>query len=85
MNKKEFIKSFAKEQNISQSEAAKQLDIFKEIVSNALLAGQKVNLGSDFGTFKPISRSGVIPGTTKTYNSKSIKFSVSAPFKRELN
>ena len=26
-----------------------------------------------------------VPGTTKLYSSKSVKFSVSAPFKRDLN
>ena len=46
---------------------------------------QEVNLGSDFGTFKPTERSGTVPGTTKLYSSKSVKFSVSAPFKRDLN
>ena len=85
MTKKEFIKAFAEKQGISQVEATKQLDAFKDIISNALLAGEEVSLGSDFGTFKPTSRSGTIPGTTKAYNSKSVKFVVSAPFKRDLN
>ena len=85
MTKKEFIKVFAEKQNISQVEATKQLDVFKNTISNALLAGEEVSLGSDFGTFKPTSRSGTIPGTTKSYTSKSVKFVVSAPFKRDLN
>lgn len=85
MTKKDFIKVLAEKQGISQVEATKQLDAFKGIVKDGLISGEEVNLGSDFGTFKPTERSGTIPGTTKAYSSKSVKFSVSAPFKRDLN
>ena len=85
MTKKDFIKELATKQEISQVEAAKQLDVFKTVIKSGLLSGEEVNLGSDFGTFKPTERSGTVPGTTKLYSSKSVKFSVSAPFKRDLN
>ena len=85
MTKKVFIKLLAENQEISQVEAAKQLDVFKSVIKSGLLSGEEVNLGSDFGTFKPTERSGTVPGTTKLYSSKSVKFSVSAPFKRDLN
>lgn len=85
MTKKDFIKLLAEKQEISQVEAAKQLDVFKSVIKEGLLSGEEVNLGSDFGTFKPTERSGTVPGTTKLYSSKSVKFSVSAPFKKDLN
>lgn len=85
MTKKDFIKLLAEKQDISQVAALKQLDVFKSIIKESLISGEEVNLGSDFGTFKPTERSGTIPGTTKAYSSKSVKFSVSAPFKRDLN
>lgn len=85
MTKKDFIKLLAEKQDISQVTALKQLDVFKSIIKESLISGEEVNLGSDFGTFKPTERSGTIPGTTKAYSSKSVKFSVSAPFKRDLN
>lgn len=85
MTKKDFIKLLAEKQDISQVEAAKQLDAFKKVIKSGLLSGEEVNLGSDFGTFKPTERSGTVPGTTKLYSSKSVKFSVSATFKRDLN
>lgn len=85
MTKKDFIKLLAEKQNVSQVAALKQLDDFKAIIKDGLTSGEEVNLGSDFGTFKPTERSGKIPGTTKTYSSRSVKFSVSAPFKRDLN
>ena len=85
MTKKDFIKVLAEKQNVSQVEANRQLEAFKAIIKDNLTSGEEVNLGSDFGTFKPNERSGKIPGTTKTYSSKSVKFSVSAPFKRDLN
>ena len=85
MTKKDFIKLLAEKQEISQVEVAKQLDVFKTVIKSGLLSGEEVNLGSDFGTFKPTERSGTVPGTTKLYSSKSVKFSVSAPFKRDLN
>ena len=85
MTKKDFIKLLAEKQEISQVEAAKQLDVFKTVIKSGLLSGEEVNLGSDFGTFKPTERNGAVPGTTKLYSSKSVKFSISAPFKRDLN
>ena len=85
MTKKDFIKLLAEKQEISQVEAAKQLDVFKTVIKNGLISGEEVNLGSDFGTFKPTERNGKVPGTTKLYSSKFVKFSVSATFKRDLN
>ena len=85
MTKKEFIKALAEKQGISQVKATELLQDFKVIIKNELIAGNEVTLGSDFGTFKPTSRSGKVPGTSKDYSSNSVKFSVSDPFKKELN
>lgn len=85
MTKKEFIKTLAEKQGISQVKATELLQDFKVIIKNELIAGNEVTLGSDFGTFKPTSRSGKVPGTNKDYSSNSVKFSVSDPFKKELN
>lgn len=85
MNKKEFIKALADKQGISQVKATELLQDFKSIIKNELIAGNEVVLGSDFGTFKPTSRSGKVPGTNKPYSSKSVKFTVSAPLKKDLN
>jgi len=85
MNKIELIKQLADLQQISQVQASKILDDIKGIIKSELLNGNTVALGSDFGTFKPTNRSGFVPGTRNKYDSKSVKFSVSAPFKRELN
>lgn len=85
MNKKEFIKVFAEKQEISQVTASDILDSVKDIIKSETISGNEVSLGTDFGTFKPTRRTGVIPGTSKTYDSNSVKFSVSAPFKKALN
>lgn len=85
MTKKDFIKALATEQGISQVEATKQLDVFKKVIKSGLSSGEEVNLGSDFGIFKPTTREGKVPGTDKLYSSKSVKFRVSDPFKKELN
>lgn len=86
MNKQEFISELAKSDDIpSKAAASKILDQVKSILKDQLTSGNEVALGSDFGTFKPTSRSGNVPGTTTPYTSSSVKFSISAPFKRELN
>lgn len=85
MNKKEFIKALADKQGISQVKATELLQDFKSIIRNELISGNEVVLGSDFGTLKLTSRSGKVPGTNKLYSSKSVKFNVSAPFKKDLN
>jgi len=84
MTRKEFIKALAEKQEISPAKAEYVLDDIKSILKTELLAGNKVVLGSDFGTFKPTNRSGVVPTTGAKYNSKSVKFAVSKPFKCEL-
>ena len=85
MTRKELIKALADKQGITQITAGQFLDALKDIIKEEVSAGNEVTLGPDFGTFKPTERSGTVPGTTKLYSSKSVKFSVSAPFKRELN
>ena len=85
MTKKEFIKALALKQGKSQAEVSGVLDDVISIIKSELLAGNSIKLGSDFGTFKPTTRSGVVPNTTTKYTSKSVKFNVSAPFKRGLN
>lgn len=85
MTKQEIIKALAEKQGVTQSKASELLEDVKSIIKSDLLAGNEVKLGSDFGTFKPVSREGFVPGTKNKYNSKSVKFSVSDPFKKELN
>lgn len=85
MTKQQLIAKLAEKQNVTQSKASEILEDVKTIIGNELLNGNEVRLGSNFGTFKPTSRSGKVPGTDKTYSSKSVKFSVSAPFKKFLN
>lgn len=86
MTRKELIKALATEQGITQITAEQFLDAVKSIIVAELTADKEVNLGSDFGTFKPVTRTGVIPGKEKVpYTSKSVKFSISGPFKTSLN
>lgn len=85
MTKKELITALAEANNISKKSAEMLLASFKSIASTALTSGYNVELGSDFGSFKPVIRQGKAPGTGKPYKSTLVKFSVSAPFKRSLN
>ena len=86
MTRKELIKALAEKQGITQLTAEKFLDTVKSIIVAEVSAGNEVVLGPDFGTFKPVTRTGVSPGVAKTpYSSKSVKFSISAAFKRALN
>ena len=85
MTRKELVKALADKQGITQITAGQFLDALKDIIKEEVSAGNEVTLGTDFGTFKPTLREGKTPGTGKPYSSKSAKFSVSDPFKRELN
>lgn len=85
MTRKEFIKALAEKQGITQITAGQFLDALKDIIKEEVSAGNEVTLGPDFGTFKPVTRNGVVPGTKTQYNSKSVKFSISAGFKTSLN
>lgn len=84
MTKKELINVLAQKQGVSQIKAGEFLDAVKSTIMDELSVGGEVNLGSDFGTFKPTKRSGIIPGTQTKYSSNSVKFSTSAAFKRKL-
>ena len=86
MTRKELVKSLADKQGITQITAEQFIEALKGIIKNELSAGNEVTLGSDFGTFKPTNRTGVIPGSEGTqYSSNSVKFSISSPFKTRLN
>lgn len=85
MTKKELVKSLAEQQGITQTTATKFLDAVNSIIATELAAGNEVVLGPELGTFKPTTRTGIVPGTTRRYNSKSAKFSPSAALKRVLN
>ena len=85
MTRKELIKALATKQGITQATAEAHIDAVKSIIVAEVSAGNEVVLGPDFGTFKPITRSGKAPGTGKSYTSKSVKFSPSAALKRVLN
>ena len=85
MTRKELIKALATKQGITQATAEAHIDAVKSIIVAEVSAGHEVVLGPDFGTFKPVTRNGVVPGTKTQYNSKSVKFSISAGFKTSLN
>ncbi len=85
MTRKELIKALATKQGITQATAEAHIDAVKSIIVAEVSAGNEVVLGPDFGTFKPVTRTGVVPGTKTQYNSKSVKFSISAGFKTSLN
>lgn len=86
MTRKELIKALATKQGITQATAEAHIDAVKSIIVAEVSAGHEVVLGPDFGTFKPVTRTGVSPGVAKTpYSSKSVKFSISAGFKTSLN
>ncbi len=85
MTRKELVKSLADKQGITQITAGQFLDALKDIIKEEVSAGNEVVLGPDFGTFKPVTRNGVIPGTKTQYDSRSVKFSISTGFKTSLN
>ena len=70
----------------TKAAAERVLDHLTTIVVAQITAGNSVALGQSFGTLKPVTRSGVSTlGAKKPYTTKSVKFSISAPFKRTLN
>ena len=87
MTRKELLQELALCQDLCTQVSAKRvLDHLITIVTAQLAAGNSVALGQSFGTFKPITRSGVSTlGDKKPYSTKSVKFSISAPLKRTLN
>ena len=87
MTRKELIKALATKQGITQATAEAHIDAVKSIIVAEISAGREVVLGPDLGTFKPTTRTGVVPGSkpARQYSSKSTKFDVSAAFKRTLN
>ena len=87
MTRKELLQELALCQDLgTQASAERVLDHLITIVTTQLAAGNSVILGQSFGTLKPVTRSGVSTlGDKKPYSTKSVKFSISAPFKRTLN
>lgn len=92
MTKSEFITQLTELDDIeSKASAERILAHAKSIIKSELAAGNEVALGTDFGTFKPTTRSarsGVNPSTGAKIQiaaSNTVKFNVSASFKRELN
>ena len=86
MTKNELLQELALSTDLGTKAAADRvLDHLTSIITAQVAAGNSVALGQSFGTFKPTARSGKVPGTNTPYTSKSVKFSISAPFKRALN
>ena len=87
MTKAELIKELALCSDLGTKAAAERvLNHLENIIITQLAIGNPVALGQSFGTLKPITRSGVSTlGDKKPYTTKSVKFSISAPFKRTLN
>ena len=87
MTRKELLQELALCQDLGTKAAAERvLDHLTSVITAQLAAGNSVALGQSFGTLKPVTRSGVSTlGDKKSYSTKSVKFSISAPFKRTLN
>ena len=87
MTRKELLQELALCQDLGTKAAAERvLDHLISTVTAQLAAGNEVTLGQFFGTFKPVTRSGVSTlGDKKPYTTKSAKFSISTPLKRTLN
>lgn len=87
MTRKQLIQEMALCADLgTQAAAERVLDQLISIVTTQVAEGNEVALGQSFGTFKPVTRSGVSTlGDKKPYSTKSVKFSISAPFKRILN
>ena len=92
MTKQQLIDKLASNSDIGSKPTAKRILAFlKQTITAELAAGNEVSLGTDFGTFKPVTRAarqGVNPSTgdkIQIAESKRVKFSISAPFKRSLN
>ena len=87
MTRKELLQELALCQDLGTKAAAERvLDHLTSVIAAQLAAGNSVALGQSFGTFKPVTRTGVSTlGDKKPYSTKSVKFSISAPFKRTLN
>ena len=87
MTRKELLQELALCSDLgTQASAERVLDHLTSVITAQLAAGNSVALGQSFGTLKPVTRSGVSTlGDKKPYTTKSVKFSISAPFKRALN
>ena len=87
MTKAELLHELALCPDLGTKAAAERvLNHLESIISTQLAIGNSVALGQSFGTLKPVTRSGVSTlGDKKPYTTKSVKFSISAPFKRTLN
>lgn len=87
MTRKELLIELAYCPDLGTKAAAERvLNHLESIITTQLAMGNSVALGQSFGSLKPITRSGVSTlGDKKPYTTKSVKFSISAPFKRTLN
>ena len=87
MTRKELLQELALCQDLGTKAAAERvLNHLTSLITAQLAAGNSVALGQSFGSLKPVTRSGVSTlGDKKPYTTKSVKFSISVPFKRTLN
>ena len=87
MTRKQLIKELALCADLgTQAAAERVLDQLITVITTQIAEGNEVALGQSFGTLKPVTRSGVSTlGDKKPYSTKTVKFSISAPFKRTLN
>ncbi len=87
MTRAELLQELALCHDLGTKAAAERvLNHLESIITTQLAIGNSVALGQSFGTLKPVTRSGVSTlGDKKPYTTKSVKFSISAPFKRTLN
>ena len=80
MNKKELIDAVAAKAELSKQDAAKFVKAFEETVSDALQAGDKVQLVG-FGTFDVVKRAARTGRNPRTGETMKIKASKKPTFK----
>ena len=89
MTKVELIERFAECNSFeSKAEAKRAFDLLKEIITETLLSGEDVSLGTNFGTLKVVklsATSGKINGNSYSVPARNtVKFRISEPFKKEM-
>ena len=80
MNKSELIAALAQKAELSKKDAEKALGAFVEVVTEAMKAGEKVQLVG-FGTFESKSRPARIARNPRTNEEIKIEASKTASFK----
>lgn len=90
LNKNELIELVSERARLSKRDAREAIENFLDLIENALLNGQEVNL-TNFGVLEPRAREGRVGTHPKEHTtieikpSKTITFRVSKSLKAKLN